>query len=187
MRKGNRESDEPWLVLTRKGKEGEWIIQAAVIKNISVGLFSEIKVLCGVSRGPSPALNLGCGQGRRDCCIRRPYSFLWYLRCDPFSPVHLHIWHKVGTKEVTEMEFCHKGILDRKFWGTRDDLCRQRNRGGPSIGKETGWDQWWVSQILWIRYFKIILNLCFNKHFNILTCTIMLIMASSCLFFSVTS
>lgn len=98
VRRGNRESDEPWLVLTRKGKEGEWIIQAAIIKNISVGLFSEIKVLSGVSRGPSPALNLGCGQGRRDCCIRRPYSFLSYLHCDPLFSCAFAYLQQSGNK-----------------------------------------------------------------------------------------
>lgn len=150
------------------------------------GCFQKLKFCLGLAGALPLHWIWAAGREGEIAASEGPTLFFRTCTVTPFSPVHLHICNKVGTKEVTGMELCHKGILDRKIWGTRDDLCWQRNRGGPSIGKETGWDQWWVSQILWIKYFKIILNLHFNKHFNILTCTIMLIMASSCLFFSVT-
>lgn len=62
VRRGNRKLDKPWLMLTRKGKEGEWIIQPAIIK-ISVGL-SFLKVKFCLGRGGALPLNwiwaVGC-------------------------------------------------------------------------------------------------------------------------------
>lgn len=76
--------------------------------------------------------------------------FLWCLHCDistPFSPLHLDVWHKVETNQGTEMELCHRWVLDRKIWGIGDDLCLQRNREGRGIGKEIELDWWWVGHV----------------------------------------
>lgn len=71
--------------------------------------FSESKVLPWED-GPFPWTEFELwAVGKERLLHQEAILFLWCLHCDTsllFSPLHLNVWHKVGTKEVTEMWLC---------------------------------------------------------------------------------